>query len=169
MKFPWFSWFRRKKKQPVKVRGHVRPLSPDVDHTIDRHIYFRPIQPGAACPHCRKTLIQEVASYIVITFDDNGQETDRFMIGGDFGHYCPNCPTIVVNPADVKPYLDIARAQFEAGQSFIILGRVALESFTEEEKNTPVGELESIPLVPFHTNSSPGKQKKKRHKKSRGK
>lgn len=165
MKFPWFG---RKKQQPLTVKDHARPLSPDIDHTIDRRLYYRPIQPGAACPRCQKTLIQELATYLVVTFDDTGQETDRLMVGGDFGHYCPNCPTIVINPAELEPYLDVAHTQFESGKGFAILGRVALEGFTGEEQNTPVGELESIPIVPFHESLAQSKLKNKRRKKRKG-
>lgn len=162
MKFPWFH---RRTPKPHTVEDHKRPLSPDIDHTIDRRLYYRPIQSGATCPRCHKPLIQELATYLVVTFDDTGIETDRFMVGGDFGHYCPNCPTIVINPVDMKPYLDLAHAQFESGKGFAILGRVALEAFTEEENNTPVGELESIPIVPFHKSPSRTKPKSKRRKK----
>jgi hypothetical protein len=118
-----------------------------------------------SAPRCHKTLIQELATYMVVTFDDTGRATDRFMVGGDFGYYCPNCPTIVINPADVKPYLDAASTQFEVGKGFAVLGRVALEGFTEEEQNTPVGELKSIPIVPFHESPSPTKSKSKSRQK----
>lgn len=165
MKFPWFG---RKKQQPHTVADHKRPLSPDIDHTVDRRLYYRALQPGTTCPRCHKTLIQELATYLVVTFDDTGQETDRLMVGGDFGHYCPNCPTIVIDPAELEPYLDAAHTQFESGKGFAVLGRVALEGFTEEEQNTPVGELESIPIVPFHKSSSHIKPKNKRRKKRKG-
>ncbi|MCB0000150.1 MAG: hypothetical protein KDE56_30510 [Anaerolineales bacterium] len=166
MKLPWFG---RKKQQPLTVEDHKRPLSPDIDHTIDRRLYYRPIEPGAACPRCHKTLIQESATYAVVTFDNHGQETDRLMVGSDFGHYCPNCPTVVINPADVEPYLAAARTQYEVGQGFAILGRIPLDGFTAEEQNTPIGELESIPLVPFHRSSTQSKPKNQRRKKRKKK
>lgn len=166
MKFPRLG---RKTPKPITVADHKRPLSPDIDHTIDRRLYYRAIQPGATCPRCHKTLIQELATYAVVTFDNTGQETDQFMVGGNFGHYCPNCPTIVIDPDKVEPYLDAAHTQFKSGRGFAVLGRIALEEFTEEDNNTPVGELESIPLVPFHKSPSRTKPKSKRRKKRKRK
>ncbi len=62
----------------------------------------------------------------------------------------------------------LAHTQFKSGKGFAVLGRVALEGFTEEENNTPVGELESIPIVPFHPSPSRAKPKSKRRKKRKG-
>ncbi len=162
MKFPWFS---RKKQSPLTIEDHTFSLSPDIDHTIDRRLYYRPVQPGAACPRCRHTLIQEQASYLVVTFNDADEETDRLMLGGNFGHYCPNCPTVVVNPDDLAPYLETANREFGDSSGIAVLGRAALEGLTEEENNTPVGELESIPIVPFHRSPSRNKPPNKRRKK----
>ncbi len=162
MKFPWFN---RKKQQPHTIEDHKRPLSPDIDHTIDRRLYYRPIQPGATCPRCHKPLIQEHANYLVVTVDEIDQETDRLLIGGNFGHYCPNCPTVVINPENLTPYQETASREFGSNSGIAVLGRVALEGFTEEENNTPVGELESIPIVPFHSRVSRKKPKTKRRKK----
>jgi hypothetical protein len=164
MKLPWFG---RKKQQLHTIEDHTWSLSPDIDHTIDRQLYYHPTQTDAACPRCRHTLIQEQASYLVVIFNESGQETDRLMVGGNFGHYCPNCPTVVVNPADLTPYLEAAGHEIGSSSGTAVLGRVALEGFTEEENNTPVGELKSIPLVPFYSSQSRKKPRNKRRKKLR--
>jgi len=161
MKFPRIGrWFGQKKQSPLTAADHPSPSSSDIDFTIKRRLYYRPVFPGAPCPRCRTALVRELGTYVVIT-KHNRRETEPWMIGGDFGHYCPRCPTIVINPEDLEPYLDTARRKFDVGKLFAVLGLVALEDLTEEEKNTPVEKLDSIPLVPFYVSKPKGKKKKR--------
>jgi hypothetical protein len=159
----FFSWFRR--RPPATPRDVPVPESTAVDLKLERQLHYLPVSAASPCPRCRTPLLQQTAVYVVRTRHER-QPADNFVIGGDFGYYCPHCPTVVVNPEDLTPYLDAGAGKFDPGPLVAILGLLDPDGFTEEEKSRPLDELEEIPLVPFHSGRTaaskrrPGKSKK---------
>ena len=76
--------------------------------------------------------------------------TDTFLISGDFGWYCEECPTLVINPAGVGEMLSFSKPDWDTGDAFAVLGLVDLSAIPEEKSHLPLGDDDNpIPLVEF--------------------
>jgi hypothetical protein len=75
---------------------------------------------------------------------------DTFMISGDFGWCCENCPTVVINPAKVEEMLSFSKPGWDTGEAFAVLGLVDLSAVPEDKSHLPLGDEDNpIPLVEF--------------------
>jgi len=111
-------------------------------------------QPGP-CPRCGGPLQSHSATYLVIT--QRGEEiTDDLIIGDDWGWFCACCPTVVINPEEVKEFLAHGLPKWDTGAEFAVVGLVDLDAIPEEKYDLPLGgENNPIPIVRF-TNISDG-------------
>jgi hypothetical protein len=76
--------------------------------------------------------------------------TDTFMISGDFGWYCEDCLTVVINPAKVSEMLSFSRSDWDTGEAFAVLGLVDLGAVPADKRHLPLGDDDNpIPLVEF--------------------
>ena len=101
------------------------------------------------CPRCKGRLRQYHHTYLVAT-RRGGEPTDFFVMGGDFGWFCLDCPTVVINTRRVKEMLQEAAFRWDVGEEYAILGLVDLDAIPEEKEHLPLGSDENpIPLVEF--------------------
>jgi len=121
-----------------------------IDASIPRECIYQEFegQPGP-CPRCGGPLQSHSATYVVIT--RRGEEiTDDFIIGNDMGWFCARCPTVVINPEEVKEFLAHGLPKWDTGAEFAVVGIVDLDAIPEEKQDLPLGGDDNpIPLVEF--------------------
>jgi hypothetical protein len=94
-------------------------------------------------------LQQSYQSYVIGT-RRGSQITDSFLMGSDFGWFCPRCPTVVIDPTQVKRRIEHPLAHWDTGTDFTILGLANLDAVPPEKDDVPLGdEGNPIPLVRF--------------------
>jgi len=142
MKFPWR---RGSPPEPEPVEEES-----GIDVTVPRECICRPFRehPGA-CPRCGGSLQQSYQSYLVIT--KRGREiTDSFVMGGDMGWFCTQCPTVVINLDKLEEMFQYSLPHWDVGNEFTIAGIVDLDAVPEEKSELPLGDEDNpIPLVRF--------------------
>lgn len=78
------------------------------------------------------------------------QLTDSFLMGGDFGWFCPHCPTVVIDPAAVGAQLARSLPRWDVGSEFAVLGLVNLDAVPPSKQHLPLGGDDNpVPLVEF--------------------
>ena len=130
--------------------------APPVDPSVPRVCIYQEFEkePGP-CPRCGGALHQEHQLYAIATRRGR-QMTDTFMISGDFGWYCEDCLTVVINPEKVGEMLSFSKPGWDTGEAFAVLGLVDLSAVPEEKSHLPLGDEDNpIPLVEF--TGAPGK------------
>jgi hypothetical protein len=96
--------------------------------------------------------------------------TDTFLISSDFGWFCQNCPTVVINPAQVGEMLSFSRPDWDTGDAFAVLGLVDLDAVPKDKEHLPLGHDDNpIPLVEFTGVSGSPRARRRRSKRSRPK
>ena len=124
--------------------------APPVDPSISRVCIYREFdrEPGP-CPRCRGVLHQQRQHYVVTTHRGR-RVTDTFMMSGDFGWYCEDCLTVVINPAQVAEMLRFSDPSGETGSALAVLGLVDLSLVPKEKRHLPLGNDDNpIPLIEF--------------------
>ncbi|MBI3242605.1 MAG: hypothetical protein HYZ49_09970 [Chloroflexi bacterium] len=120
---------------------------------------------------------QERATYMIATRQGR-RIADSFVLGGDFGWFCPACPTIVINGDRVSEMLGFGKQGWNIGSEWAPLGLVDLDAVPESKRHLPLGTDDNpYPLVEFiHSDGAPGgppalpgraKEKHKPNKKER--
>jgi hypothetical protein len=146
---------------------------PPIDPSVPRMCVYRAFEgePGP-CPRCQGVLHQQHQTYSVATRRGN-RLTDTFLISSDFGWFCKDCPTVVINPAQVGEMLSYSRPDWDTGDAFAVLGLVDLDAVPKDKEHLPLGDDDNpIPLVEFTAVSgSPGARpaRRRRSKRSRPK
>ena len=131
--------------------------APPVDPSVPRVCIYQGFEkePGP-CPRCGGALHQEHQLYAIATRRGR-QMTDTFMISGDFGWYCEDCLTVVINPEKVGEMLSFSKPGWDTGEAFAVLGLVDLSAVPEEKSHLPLGDEDNpIPLVEFKGASGKG-------------
>jgi len=73
-----------------------------------------------------------------------------FILGSDFGWFCLDCPTVVLDSQDVEKLLLAGRFRGDVGDHYVVAGLVDLKAIPESKHNVPLGEDDNpIPLVKF--------------------
>lgn len=105
-------------------------------------------QPGP-CPECGAALHRSYQTYLIGT--RRGRHlADAFLMGGDFGWFCPRCPTVVIDPRDVSAHLAHSLPGWNVGTEFAMLGLVDREAIPPGKQQRPLGaEDNPLPLVEF--------------------
>ena len=132
----------------ISLRGELELI----DITIPRECIYKKFkgQPGP-CPRCGGPLQSHAATYLVDT--RRGKKiADSFMIDGDIGWFCARCPTVVINPEEVRKFLGPGLPGWNVGAELAVLGIVDLDAVPEDKHDVPLGEEDNpIPLVEFTT------------------
>jgi len=124
----------------------------EIDTTLSRSLVYKEFKrdPGP-CPLCGRALHQSSQSYVVAT-RQGSQISDSFIIGGNFGWYCPHCPTVVINPKQVSDLLGHGKSDWVIGPEFAVIGIVDWDSIPPENEDIPLGDDNNpIPLIEFTT------------------
>jgi hypothetical protein len=151
-------WFRRQHKEPAHPSpiqspppaADPTPMAPTIDLTRSRRVFYRTVESTRrpACPRCKSTLSPETGVYVVTTWQ-GVRQGDDFVISGDFGFYCPSCPTVVIDPGQLGHMLRAGAYKWDVGDAFMVRGLMALEAIPEAQRDVPFDELDAVPLVPF--------------------
>lgn len=89
----------------------------------------------------------------------DGDDLHQFIVGNDGGHFCPECPTVVL---DRETFRDFAILSFgnDPRSQFTVLGLVDLAAIPEEMSSTPLGEDGNpVPLVEFIRSPAAGNKR----------
>jgi hypothetical protein len=131
----------------------------------------------SACPECGARLEPEHHVYVMLIRE--GGDPQSFVMGNEAGHFCSDCPTVVLDYEEFNKFAFIATRALHP--EFMVPGIVDLSAIPPEKSNVPLGEDGNpIPLVKFSnlSMSKPGikstvnskeKRKNKKHKKRKKK
>ncbi len=107
------------------------------------------------CPECRGRLDQESHAY-VLGARQNGKPTVS-VVGNDGGHFCSNCPVVVLDHDEFAEFSRLAVRGTNDVQ-FAVLGLVDFDAVPSEKRNRPFVEPDNpIPVVRFTNLSHPAK------------
>ena len=121
-----------------------------IDPSVSRECIYQEFEgePGP-CPRCGGAFHQQSELYAIATRRGR-RVTDTFLISGDFGWYCEECPTLVINPTRVGEMLSFSKPDWDTGDAFAVLGLVDLGAIPEEKSHLLLGDDDNpIPLVEF--------------------
>jgi hypothetical protein len=118
--------------------------------SVPRRMYFSHETKGTSqCPKCGAALEQEHHTYLFGVVNDQGS-IDELVVGNKYGHFCPNCPVVVL---DFEGFLEVAKislGRVPREISFSVIGMVDLEAVPENKRHLPFDdENNPLPLVPF--------------------
>jgi uncharacterized protein YecA (UPF0149 family) len=87
----------------------------------------------------------------MVAIDEEG-ERDAVMMGHDGGLFCPECPTMVLDPKLVEEMIsDHAQYQTDShaeSLEYALVGIVDLDAVPEEKRDIPLGDDDNpIPLI----------------------
>jgi hypothetical protein len=100
-------------------------------------------------------MVRSFQSYVIATRRGRAI-TDSFIIGNNAGWFCPHCPTVVIDKAEIERLLVLGQPQGDAGQEFAVLGLVNLAAIPLDKQHVPMGDDDNpIPLVEFTVGSRP--------------
>lgn len=106
----------------------------------------------AACPQCGSRLEAEHHTYVLLVRE--GGNFDSFVAGNDDGHFCPACPTVVLDHEAFSRFASLGTG-LDRGD-FLVPGLVDLEAVPEDKRHVPLGEDDNpIPLVQFTNYRAP--------------
>jgi hypothetical protein len=156
MKFPWWRHKHGERAKPA-------PRAPTSDLTLPRMVFYRAVKPApmSPCPRCGTALSPETGVYFVATRQGRRQG-ESFMVRGDFGFYCPACPTVVVDPEELGRYFAAGAHKWDMGDAYVVLGLIDLDAIPEEQRHVPIDALEELPLVPFAPGERPRRSQSQR-------
>jgi len=127
----------------------------------------------AACPDCGGPLESEHHTYLIAT--RTGGNMDSYLIGNDGGHFCAECPVVVLERDQFEEGAVLAAGKVN-GVKYLVAGIVDLDAAPEDKRNVPLGDdANPIPLVKFTNigekepsrNKNADKRKRKQRKKKR--
>ncbi|UCH93492.1 MAG: hypothetical protein JSV88_24915 [Candidatus Aminicenantes bacterium] len=131
----------------------------------------------SACPECGSQLEPEYNTYVMLI--RAGGASQSFVMGNEGGHFCNNCPTVVLDYEEFNKFAFIAAQAPDS--AFVVSGIVDLSAIPPEKRNVPMGGDDNpVPLVKFldpslsktgikGTVNNKGKHKNKKHKKRKRK
>lgn len=117
-------------------------------------IYRRHVLSSDCCPECRGPLRQEMCVYAVCASTRNGSTT--YFAGSDFGWFCLNCPTVLIDRAGVESLLDNLADTGTSVENYVILGLVDLDAAEQGQSDRPIFDMDSPPEVIAFLNSCGG-------------
>jgi hypothetical protein len=129
----------------------------------------------SVCPECAAGLEAEHHAYAMVIRE--GQDMQPFVVGNNAGHFCPKCPTVVL---DHEEFNECASAAADGPRAaFVVLGLVDFDAIPKDKEHVPLGDDDNpLPLVKFTNlgDSASGaklsggegrKRKSKKHRKKR--
>ena len=138
-----------------------------------KRFWSKDIGGTSVCPECGMRLKSEYHTYVMLI--RAGSDVQTLVMGNEAGHFCTNCPTVVLDYEEFTKFAFIATQVLHP--DFVVLGIVDLSAIPPEKRNVPMGGDDNpIPLVKFSNLSPPdrgikstGKNRKKRKDKKRKK
>lgn len=171
-----FNWLKRLlfgKKHTILSRADKPAAPPDLDFQQQRTAHHRALDPAdITCPACGAAVGAVDGHYLAAALADGGDTVlETFLIGGDFVYYCPACPTVVVDKAELNEYM---RPLDDVSGEVYVMGYVDLNAVPESQHELPVSEID-LPLTPFLVNGlqireaprRPARKRKRRKKRRR--
>ena len=147
-------------------------MSIQVDKTIVREmIAHDEADPPVNCPKCGAKLVQEYGPYQVATRSGR-RLTDSFILSGEFGYLCSQCPTAVIHMPDLTNMLYgfPTKPGWRRGSEFAVIGLIDFDAIPPEKAHIPIDKLDPFPLVPFTSvNKNEPRQLRKRPRKPKPK
>ena len=149
---PMFDWLKHLflGRPPASPKRPDKPKAPpDVDLGQQRTAHHQNLAgmdlASLTCPECGAAPGAVVGSYLAAAIAADETITDTFLIGSDFVYYCPACPTVVVDTAELDQYV----GHFDDVVGTVrIMGYVDLDAIPESQRHLPLEEID-VPLVPF--------------------
>ncbi|HIJ73481.1 MAG TPA: hypothetical protein HPP83_05195 [Candidatus Hydrogenedentes bacterium] len=145
--------------------------------SLPRKMYWSDEVNGCAvCPDCGAPLESEHHTYVIATRTDG--YTDSYLIGNDGGHFCGECPVVVLDHDQFERFAAMA-AGTAKGVDYIVMGLVDLGAVPEDKRKVPLGDdANPLPLVKFanfgekkpqakSTSKNANKRKRKNRKRKR--
>lgn len=116
--------------------------------SVPRKVYSSDKVAGCdSCPDCGEPLECEQHTYLT-AIRRNG-DIDFQIMGNTAGHFCGNCPVVVLDREEVEAYVSIMAPRGD-NVSYVVMGIVDLEAVPEDKRNVPLGEDDNpLPLVEF--------------------
>lgn len=106
----------------------------------------------SVCPECGARLTQEYHTYMMAVRHHG--DVQPFAVGNEGGHFCPACPTVVLDHDAFGRLASLAVRSQRA--DFVVLGLIDLDAVPPDKANVPLGEDDNpIPLVKFTNLSRP--------------
>jgi hypothetical protein len=104
-------------------------------------------------------------SYLMAT--RRAGKVDLFMVGNDGGHFCGNCPVVVLDHDEFEQFAFIALSE-DVRADFTVMGIVDLDAVPEDKRDVPFGDdTNPIPLVKFTNIDRPKDSRASRSKDKR--
>jgi hypothetical protein len=101
----------------------------------------------SSCPDCNMPLEQEKHTYVITTRRKGAY--DAYMAGNSAGHFCGNCPVVVLDREEFSRVVSIAVNEAE-GVQYAVIGIVDMEAVPPEKAHLPFDdETNPVPLVEF--------------------
>lgn len=121
--------------------------SKKLDLSIKRKMFWNNDVKGMElCPQCSKPLEVKYQTYMFAVKE--GRDLTPYLTGNDCGHFCLECPTVVLDYERFKKFVIAVTHQTHV--SFLVAGIVNQDAIPEDKRNVPLGEDDNpIPLVEF--------------------
>jgi hypothetical protein len=111
----------------------------------------------ARCPECKGPLERD--SHVYVLGARRGGRDQLLAVGNDGGHFCKNCPVVVLDDDAFGAMAAIGMGSPRALE-FLVMGIVDLDAVPKEKKHLPFDDKRNpIPLVKF-TNLGQDRQPK---------
>ena len=116
--------------------------------SIPRNMFWSSDVGGISrCPGCDESLENESHTYVFATRE--GEEIDTFIVGGECGYFCQQCPIVVLDDESVAEILSFGRG-YPGTFEFLAMGIVDLEAIPDDKQHMELGIDENpVPLVEF--------------------
>ncbi len=116
--------------------------------SVPRKVYYSGKVGGCdSCPDCGEALECEQHTYL--TAIRRGDDTSYQIMGNTAGHFCGNCPVVVLDREEVESFMSLV-AQGGGNFNYVVMGIVDLEAVPEDKRNLPFDEEDNpLPLVEF--------------------
>ena len=116
--------------------------------SIPRRMYWSDDVGGcASCPECAKSLESDPQAYVAVT--RRRGEMDFHMVGNSAGHFCADCPVVVLDREefDDDVYLAVGDAD---GVDYSVMGIFDRQAVPKDKQGLPFDDATNpIPLVGF--------------------
>ncbi len=122
------------------------------DPNIERVLYYGE-QPAhlVLCPRCQAGLVVDYQTFWVATREGPGGEVEgAFLAGGNYGHFCPQCPTVVIDSKRLASTIT-AGLQGTNCEEWLPVALVDMDSWPEDKRHLPLAKVEDELKKTFFT------------------
>ena len=121
-------------------------LASAIDPAIPRRMYWDyQVADPKRCPKCNAELIQDTQSYAILI--DKEKQQESYVLGTDGGHFCPECPVVVL---DSNNFREMLMADGGNAEHVRVVGLVNLNAIPDDKADEPLGTDDNpVPVVEF--------------------